>query len=174
MFHPNKNHFSVSELVPPQEVERWGESALMLLNPLALISLQQIRNRHGRCRLNSRKYGFTQRGFRTHKMWKAKKGLTGMKAELDRLSRFAANRSAHLRGDAFDLDPLDTTVEAIVADIRENPDLYPFIHFVEVDRSWLHFDVRNQPDITFWSPDRGVVEVVKQKPIDWSLIAPGI
>ena len=174
MYHPNPDNFVISELVPPEEVTRWGEGAIMLINPLAAISLQQIRNRHGRMRLNSKRLNFTQRGFRTEKMWKPKKGLTGMKAELDRLQRFAANRSAHLRGDAFDADMLDTTVEAVIEDIRENPDLYPFIHFVEVGQSWLHFDVRNQSGITFWHPEKGIVDFVEQCEINWSLIAPGI
>lgn len=174
MYHPNPDHFQTSELLPPTAVERWGKGAIMIINPLAAISLQQIRNRHGRMRLNSKKYGFTQRGFRTEDMWKPKKNLTGMKAELDRLERFARSRSAHLRGDAFDADMLDTTVEAVIEDIRNNPDLYPFIHFVEVGQNWLHFDVRNQPGITFWHPEDGVVDFVEQKEINWSLIAPGI
>ena len=173
MYHPNKKQISVWELVGPEAHARWGDSAIMLMNPLLCISLQQIRNRHGRLRLNSTKLGFTQRGFRTDKHWKLNKDLEGAKAELDRLQRFAKSRSAHLRGDAQDFDPLDSTVEAVYDDIRNNPDLYPFIHFVETGVSWGHIDVRNQPDITFWDKNTGEVEIVKQKPIEWGLIVPG-
>lgn len=37
--------------------------------------------------------------------------------------------------------------------------------------TWLHFDVRNQPDISFWSAKtEKTVRVAKQSPIDWGKI----
>lgn len=174
MYIPNRKQFAISELCPPNAVKRWGDGAIMLMNPLLMLSLAQIRKRHGRLRMNSSRLGFTQRGMRTWHMWTADKGTTGFMAELSRLRKYAESFSSHKRGDAMDFDPLDTTIEAVIEDIRANPDLYPFIHFVEVGVNWVHIDVRNQAGITFWHPKNGVVDFVEQKPIDWSLIAPGI
>lgn len=163
MYKPE--HFTAQELVPPEEYRRWGEGAIMMINPLLCITLDTLRERHGRLVVNSTGRDRQQSGLRTVEFYRR---------EYRKLSRsqqdkkYTASRSAHIRGDAADCIPLDTTLDKIHADIKANPNLYPFLHFVETDITWLHVDVRNQPDITFWSPKRGVTDVVKQAPVDWA------
>ncbi|MIP73598.1 hypothetical protein ZQ72_26810, partial [Salmonella enterica subsp. enterica] len=48
MFHPNPANFALKELMPQEYIAKYGEGAIRFLNPLLLISLQQIRNRFGR------------------------------------------------------------------------------------------------------------------------------
>lgn len=158
-------HFSAAELIPPADYAKWGEGGMMMINPLLTLMLDQLRKRHGRLVINSTGRNRQQSGLRTIDFYR-REYPSMLRSQQDR--KFLASRSAHIRGDAADCIPLDTTVEKIHQDIKDNPDLYPFIHFVEDDVSWLHIDVRNQADITFWSPKRGVTEVIKQKPIDWS------
>lgn len=172
MYHPNKKQFTIGEVLHPKAVERWGESGWMLLNPLLCISLQTIRNRHGRLRLNSKRLGFSERVLRSFECYRPKKGLVGEKALLSQLQKYAASFSAHLRGDAADFDLLDSSIEALHEDIKNNPNVYPFIHFVEVGVNWGHIDVRNQPGITFWDPDDGVVDYIEQLPIPWGMLVP--
>lgn len=164
-------HFKTAELIPPTDYQKWGEGGMMMINPLLAISLDQLRKRHGPMIINSTGRNRQQSGLRTIDFYRREyPGIS--RAQQD--AKFLASRSAHIRGDAADCIPLQTTVAAIHQDIKDNPDLYPFIHFVETDVSWLHIDVRNQPNITFWSPKRGVTHVAKQQPINWGLIAPGI
>jgi hypothetical protein len=169
MYHPE--HFSASELVPPEEHARWGAGAIMVINPLLCITLDQLRKRHGRLIVNSSGRDRQQSGLRTVEFYRREYRKLN-RSQQDK--KYIASRSAHIRGDAADCIPLDTSLVDIHADIKANPDLYPFLHFVETDITWLHVDVRNQPDITFWSPKRGVVDVVKQQPIEWGKIAPGL
>lgn len=157
MYKPKS--FVLSELMPPQEMARFGESLCWsFLNPALLVTLQTIRNRHGRLRPNTSALGMHQRGFRGEAFVNQTSGSNTSSKRLN----FIRSGSAHKRGDAVDFDPLDTTIAAIHKDFRDNPDKYPFLSFVEVDVNWVHIDVRNAPDITFWSPKRGVTEIVKR------------
>lgn len=164
--------FSTKELVPPAEYNRWGENAQFLMNALLILTIHTLRSRHGRFIVNSTSRDRQQSGLRTldyyireYPEWSLEK----CQAE------YANYRCEHVRGDAADLIPLDTDLETIYADIRENPDLYPFLSFVEVDITWLHVDVRNQPHITFWSLKTGQnVEVIEQKPVEWNKLVPAL
>lgn len=156
--------FKIQELMPPQELSRFGEPLCWsFLNPMLLVTLQTIRNRHGRLRANSSALGFHQRGFRGEAFVSQSSGGS----VTDKRLNFIRSGSSHKRGDAVDCDPLDTSLAAIHNDIKKNPHLYPFLSFVEVDVNWLHIDVRNAPNITFWSPKRGNVEVIKRAEFNW-------
>lgn len=164
MYKPT--NFSIQELVPPEELTRFGEDLCWsFLDPRMLVTLQTIRNRHGRLRVNSSALNFTQRGLRGEGFVQQSSGNT----QTAKLWSYVRSGSAHKRGQAFDADPLDSTLVAIHNDIRTNPDFYPFLSFVEVDVNWLHCDVRNAENITFWSPRRGVVDVIKRSSFDWSV-----
>ena len=63
MFHPNPSNFKLKELVPQSYIAKYGDSAIRFMNPLLMISLQQIRNRFGRMVINST--AAQQRGLRT-------------------------------------------------------------------------------------------------------------
>lgn len=162
--------FAVQELVPEHVYDRFGESAYRFINPLLAITLQQLRNRHGRILINSYNRDRKQSGLRTAAFWEREYGYSPAKAQ----AAFDKYMGIHKFGGAADAIPLDTPLSEILEDIRQNPDLYPFLSFVEIDISWLHIDVRNQPDITFWSPKRGIVEVIKQTPFDWEAYVPGL
>lgn len=173
MYYPKKENFATSELLPPELYNRFGRGGLYLVNPLFCITLQQLRNRFGRIRFNSKRLGLTQRGIRTLRYYldlQKKKGADNpLEAAAEAYDRYWG---MHKVGGAGDIDFLDVSKESVIDYIKENPDEFPFMSFIEVGISWFHFDVRNQPGITFWTPDDGgkVVEFVEQKQIDWSLI----
>lgn len=168
MFHPNPNNFKLRELVPQSYIAKYGDSAIRFMNPLLMISLQQIRNRFGRMVINST--ATQQRGLRTLDFFINQEKPKGGNYKQRALQLYSDSGSQHKFGNAIDATLLDSTVKQVHDYIAANPDEFPFIHFIECDISWLHIDVRNQPNITFWSPNRGTVKVVKQKPIDWSAL----
>ena len=165
MFYPNPTNFKDSELLNSEVLKRWGSGGKRLLCPLLLISLEQIRNRFGRMVvLNS---GLQQRTLRTPRYFieRAKGNVAaGNQA-------YADSYSMHKYGKAIDATMLDTPLAEVHEYIFNHPDEFPFIHFIETDVTWLHFDVRNQPDITFWSAKtEKTVRVAKQTPIEWERI----
>lgn len=166
MFYPNPTQFKDSELLNDEVLKRWGSGGKRLLCPLMLISLQQLRNRFGRMvLLNS---GLQQRVLRTSAYFikQVAKGNVSRGLQL-----YADSYSMHKYGKASDATMLDTPLEKVHEYIFNHPDEFPFIHFIETDVDWLHFDVRNQPDITFWSAKtEKTVRVAKQSPIDWGKI----
>lgn len=165
MYRPNASNFKIHELMPPQELSRFGEELCWsFLSPMLLVTLQTIRNRHGGLLINSPARGMVQRGFRGEAFVSQ---TAGSNTSAKRLN-FIRSGSTHKRGAAIDATPLETTLAKIHQDIKDRPDLYPFLSFVEVDVSWLHVDVRNADNITFWSPKRGVVDVIKRDEYDWS------
>ena len=165
MFYPIPEHFKDTELLNSEVLKRWGSGGKRLLCPLLLISLEQIRNRFGRMVvLNS---GLQQRTLRTPRYFiERAKGnvVAGNQA-------YADSYSMHKYGKAIDATMLDTPLAKVHEYIFNHPDEFPFIHFIETDVTWLHFDVRNQPNITFWSAKtEKTVRVAKQSPIDWGKI----
>lgn len=165
MFYPKPENFKDSELLNSEVLKRWGPGGKRLLCPLLLISLQQIRNRFGRMVILNE--GLQQRTLRTPRYFieRAKGNVSaGNQA-------YADSYSMHKYGKAIDATMLDTPLEKVHEYIFNHPDEFPFIHFIETDVTWLHFDVRNQPDITFWSAKtEKTVRVAKQSPIDWGKI----
>lgn len=169
MFYPNEKNFGLEELLPMEIIERFSKDGLRFLNPLALITLQQLRNRFGRMRVNSIKLGFDQRTIRTLKYYQNKAKREGAKDwEVRGARAYNAYQGMHKYGGAFDVDFLDTPLEEVIEYIKANHTEFPFIRFIEVDINWFHFDVRNQDTLQFWSPDNGVVLELECPPIDWS------
>lgn len=166
MFRPNPKQFAVKELVPKTAIKRFGDNAIYLIDPLVLLSLQQLRNKFGRMViLNDYRQ---QSSLRTASYYGSD-------------SAYANSYSMHKYGKALDIIPLDTPLDDIHDFMAKNPDYFPFIHFVEVGMlkngkkiSWLHIDTRNQPGMTFWSERDGTLAVYPQKPINWSAIVPGL
>lgn len=165
MYHPNPNNFKDSELLNSEVMKRWGAGGKKLLCPLLLLSLQQVRNRFGRMVILNN--GLQQRTLRTPRYFIERAGGNVAKGN----QAYANSYSMHKYGKAIDATMLDTPLEKVHEYIFNHPDEFPFIHFIETDVTWLHFDVRNQPDITFWSAKTEKTErVAKQQPIDWSKI----
>lgn len=166
MFYPDPKNFSDAELINSKLLAKSGATAKRLLCPLLMVSLQQLRNRFGRMVvLNS---GLQQRGIRTLAYFETKERPGGGDWQTRAYKAYAESESMHKYGKAIDATMVDTPLAEVHAYIKAHPDEFPFIHFIECDVDWLHFDVRNQPHITFWSPTRGVLDVAKQQPIDWS------
>lgn len=168
MFKPE--NFSVQELVPEPVYNKFGDSALRFINPLLAVTIQQLRNKFGRILINSYNRDRQQSGLRTADFYIREYNYAPSRAAMAISDSF----SMHKFGSAADCIPLDTPLETVIEYIKQNPDDFPFLHFVEVDVNWLHVDVRNQPDITFWSPERGTVYVAKQEPFDWAALVPYI
>lgn len=169
MFRPSKDNFSLVEVIPPELIERFGEEGQMVLSPLFCITLQQLRNRFGRMRFLSPRLGMTQRGVRTLRYWidlQKRKGNTKNPVEVA-AKAYDRYFGLHRFGAAGDVDFLDVDKADVIEYIKENPNEFPFLSFIEVDVNWFHFDVRNQPNLTIWSPNDGVVAVIKKEPFDW-------
>jgi hypothetical protein len=66
--------------------------------------------------------------------------------------------SQHKFGRALDLHSNKYSSFEIRKFIIENPKMFPYITFLEVDRSWVHVDTRNCDPIQLWSPKRGFID----------------
>lgn len=168
MFQPNPNQFKLEELMPPDIIKRRGANAAYIINPLVMVTLQQLRNKFGPIIVNSPSKGMTQRSLRTLQFFINQEQPKGGNYRERALELYAASDSMHKYGGAMDLTFAHFRPQEVRAYIQQCPNEFPFIHFLETDISWFHFDVRNQPDLTVWSPTRGVVTVIKQKPIEWN------
>lgn len=60
--------------------------------------------------------------------------------------------SQHSFGRAIDALFSDYDIAEIRKFIRDNPDKFPYINFIEMNVSWLHADCRNCKRITAWTP----------------------
>ncbi len=139
MIEPYKpKHFLAYELVPPNVYKDRGEKSFQLLDNRALITLDALRDAYGRITVNNYKWGGDRQwsGLRTPD------------------SPYYSPYSQHTFGRAFDCIFSNTNAEIVRQDILKNPDRFPFITFLEMDISWLHFDTRNIDRITTWSPSR--------------------
>lgn len=119
-------HFELRELVDP-ETYRWlGERAWWVLDPRALATLDQLRDRFGPCTVNNwhADGDFRYRGFRPP-------GCA-----------VGAALSQHRFGRAFDCTFRETAQE-VREYIRAHRAEFPFLTTLETDVTWLHFDVRD-------------------------------
>ncbi|ANZ50349.1 putative peptidase M15A [Erwinia phage vB_EamM_Phobos] len=168
MFQPNPKQFKLEELVPPDIIARRGANAAYLISPLVMVTLQQLRNKFGPIVANSPSKGMTQRTIRTLQFFINQEKPKGGNWKERAHELYAASDSMHKYGGAMDLNFQNYSSQEVRAYIMQNPNEFPFIHFLETDISWFHFDVRNQANLTVWSPTRGTVSVIPQKPIEWN------
>lgn len=174
MFQVNPQQFSLQELMPPDIIARRGKNAAYILNPLVLVTLQQLRNKFGTIIANSPSKGMTQRTVRTLQFFINQEKPKGGNWKERAHELYAASDSMHKYGGAMDLNFANHSSEEVRQYLIAHPDEFPFVHFLETDISWFHFDVRNQPNLTVWSPTRGTVLVVPQKPIEWFKLVPNL
>lgn len=123
-------HFRLVELVDPAIIAWRGEQAWNLLSPLALMSLDALREKFGPIIVNGHYNGkdFTESGLR--------------RADTGTGSKF----SMHKFGGAFDCKPRACTVKDIYDYVLAHPDEFPHINRVEniaATPTWFHFDVAN-------------------------------
>lgn len=129
MKHYRPKHFDLRELIDPTTHAAMGERAWQLLDPRLLWTLDALRDAWGPvvCNTWHVKGQFRFRGYRPPT------DTTG------------ALYSQHRCGRAADVHFLQASVSEVRAHILKNPDLHPYQHItcVEIDVSWLHFDLRN-------------------------------
>ncbi len=123
------NWFKIQELVPKHIYESRGEKAWELFDPLALLTLDALRERYGKMTINDYYWngGSQWRGLRTPE------------------SPYYSQTSQHTFGKAFDITFEDYNAEEVRRDILadiNHPD-FRFINGLELDVNWLHFDTRN-------------------------------
>ena len=131
-------HFAIHELVPPEVYKARGEKAWELLDERLLRQLDLLRNGFGPMTVNNYHWG-------------GERQYSGLRMPGD---PFYSPYSQHSFGRAADCLFRDANVamvrEIILRDI--NDPLFKYINSIELDVSWLHFDVRNCERIKTYRP----------------------
>lgn len=123
-------NFVIHELVPPEVFHDRGERAWELLDPRAVFTLQQLRNRFGKIRVNDW-------------YWNGKYKESGLRT-FD--TETGATLSQHKFGRAFDCKPHEVAAKAMYAYVLEHENAFPHlttVEDIEATPTWLHIDVRN-------------------------------
>lgn len=122
-------HFSLHELVPPQVYNDRGEKAWELIDDRVLRTIDLLRERYGSMTINNYFWGGDRR-------WSGLRTIG---------SQYYSPYSQHAFGRAVDCLFKDTTAEDVRQDIRRNlhNPIFNMIRSIELEVSWLHFDVRN-------------------------------
>ena len=130
------DHFLIEELVPKKVHNERGGKAWELLDDRLLITLDQLRDEYGSITINDWLWGGINewRGLRTPD------------------SSWYRPYSQHTFGRAADCIFNDINVDKVRDDILKYPDRFPCINSIELDVSWLHFDVRNCDRIKTYMP----------------------
>jgi hypothetical protein len=131
-------HFAIHELVPPQVYRDRKEKAWELMDERLLITLDKLRKRYGSMTVNNYHWGKDREwsGLRT--------------ADSPYFSKY----SQHSFGRAADCLFTKISSEEVRQEILANPNDEDFklIGSLELNVSWLHFDVRNCERIKTYSP----------------------
>ena len=132
------DHFEIHELVPPAVLRDRGDRAWELLDERLLIILDRLRERYGKMTVNNYHWD-------GNRMW------SGLRTPN---SPYYRTHSQHSFGRAADCLFDEKIAEEVRQDILANPDDPDFelIGSIEVDVSWLHFDVRNCDRIKTYQP----------------------
>lgn len=122
-------YFAIHELVPRAVAFARGEAAWELLDDRLLITSDRLRQRFGKMTVNNYHWGGDRE-------W------SGLRTPV---SPYFSQYSQHTFGRAADCLFADATADEVRADILAHPELPAFelIGGIELDVSWLHFDVRN-------------------------------
>lgn len=128
MFYKPK-FFSIEELVDEVTYSRFGDRALMFLNPVLLRANDRVRNYfNAPMTINNWHIGgqFSQRGLRVN-------------------TSVGADYSQHKFGNASDYDIEGYSADEIRAEIAAKPDHHAFelITCIEIGVNWVHHDCRN-------------------------------
>lgn len=122
-------YFKIYELVPKHVYEERGEKAWSLLDSRALEMLDKVREFSGPLVVNNWKWGGDRQwsGLRTPE------------------SPYGTIYSQHRYGRAFDCISSQKSSQELREHILNNQEDFPYIRGIELDVSWLHFDVGNRP-----------------------------
>ena len=125
MYRPQ--HFIIQELVPREVYKDRGTKAWELLDDRLLITLDQLRDEYGSMTINNWHWGGNREwsGLRTPE------------------SPYYKPYSQHTFGRAADCKFKNVSAEKVRQDILHDIEMFPCISSIELNTSWLHFDVRN-------------------------------
>jgi hypothetical protein len=131
------NSFIVQELVPPDVYKMMGERSWEVLNPMALMTLQAVRDAFGPITVNNWHAGgqYKESGFRAP--W----------------SKTGAKLSQHRFGGAFDCKSSKVTPREMHDYILVNRPKFPYLTVIEntdATPTWLHIDCRNHNRSGIW------------------------
>jgi len=131
-------HFAIHELVPPNVFKEREEKAWELLDERLLITLDRLRKRYGPMTVNNYYWG-------KDREW------SGLRTKD---SPYYSPYSQHSFGRAADCLFKKISAAEVRKDILNNPTDPDFelIGSLELDVSWLHFDVRNCDRIKTYTP----------------------
>ncbi len=121
------DHFIIQEFVPPVVFEQRGNKAWELIDSRLAITADQLRKKFGPMTVNNWHLG-------GNRLW------SGLRTED---SPYGSRYSQHRFGRAMDSLFSSSNVDDVRAYILDNPDEFPLIGSIEINTSWLHFDVRN-------------------------------
>ncbi|MEY8247318.1 MAG: D-Ala-D-Ala carboxypeptidase family metallohydrolase [Bermanella sp.] len=120
-------YFDIKELVSKKVFVDRGQRAWGLLDERALITLDALRKRFGPITVNDWAWG----------------GVNQYRGLREPGCQIGATYSQHRFGRAFDCIFKNTSAQAVREYIMADPDEFPYISALELNTSWLHFDVRN-------------------------------
>jgi len=126
-------HFAVHEYVDPRTFTRFGNNAIMFMDPRVLYTIDRIRERYGKPTY-----------INTYKLKKYRGKYLSYRGFRPATYNGGADYSQHRHGRAIDLNVVEVTAEQIRQDILKNPwhEDFKYITCIEADVDWLHFDVR--------------------------------
>ena len=137
-------HFHISELVPLHVYKQFGDTAFEFLDPRALYSLDQLREKFGPTIVN------------TYNSRSLQKAVGGQVWEWRGLRtsgcHVGAALSQHRFGRAFDCTFLEHTPEEVRKYLKSHTDEFLLINAIEGQVNWLHFDVRNRGRLFVFNP----------------------
>ena len=138
--------FEVYELVPEAVYKLRGERSWQLLDQRALKTLEWLRGCLGACTVNDWKWGgsYSQSGLRTFEFYLQGSNMTPTKAK----KKISDSLSQHKYGRGFDCKFKKVDAESAREYIKKHWHKTGFDWAITLEEgvSWLHFDVRTQPE----------------------------
>lgn len=128
--------FAAHELVPETVYMYRGDRSWELLDDRLLITLDALREQFGPITVNNY-------------MWGGDREWAGLRTAN---SPYGTEYSQHRFGRAADCIFTKNSVDTVRDYILGHPDAFPYINSVELETSWLHFDVRNCDRILTYKP----------------------
>ncbi|MFQ5543897.1 MAG: hypothetical protein ACE5FY_06050 [Nitrospiria bacterium] len=131
-------YFKIHELVPPHVFNQRGEKAWELLDTRLLVTLDRLRERYGSMTVNNY-------------YWGKEREWSGLRTKD---SPYYSRYSQHTFGRAADCLFKRLSAEEVRKDILAAPSdpAFELIGSLELNVSWLHFDVRNCDRIKTYTP----------------------